>query len=63
MARRSRRVYVLAHAAKLGTAPFHAWAPWQPGWSLVTDTSADPEQVDALGARGVEVLLAGPAVN
>ncbi|MFJ8752602.1 DeoR/GlpR family DNA-binding transcription regulator [Streptomyces sp. NPDC102441] len=63
MARRSRRVYVLAHAAKLGAAPFHAWAPWQPGWTLVTDASADPDQVRALRSRGVEVLLAEPPVN
>ncbi|MEU9202869.1 DeoR/GlpR family DNA-binding transcription regulator [Streptomyces sp. NPDC048332] len=60
MARRSHRVYVLAHAAKLGAAPFHAWAPWQPGWTLVTDTSADPSLLDALRARDVEVLLAPP---
>jgi DeoR/GlpR family transcriptional regulator of sugar metabolism len=60
MARRSHRVYVLAHAAKLGAAPFHAWAPWQPGWTLVTDTSADPALLDALRARDVEVLLAPP---
>ncbi|MFI6122373.1 hypothetical protein ACIBCU_21520 [Streptomyces sp. NPDC051064] len=47
-ARRSRRVYVLADGAKPGTAPFHAWVPWQPGWTLVTDASAGPDQVDAL---------------
>ncbi|MFB4419494.1 DeoR/GlpR family DNA-binding transcription regulator [Streptomyces sp. QL37] len=63
MARRSRRVYVLADAAKLGRAPFHAWAPWQPGWTLVTDATADPDQVSALRTRGVEVLLAEPVVN
>ncbi|MGW0817394.1 DeoR/GlpR family DNA-binding transcription regulator [Streptomyces viridiviolaceus] len=63
MARRAHRVYVLAHAAKLGAAPFHAWAPWQPGWTLVTDAAADPAQVRALRARGVEVLLADPDVR
>ncbi|MEV0008993.1 DeoR/GlpR family DNA-binding transcription regulator [Streptomyces sp. NPDC051840] len=63
MARRSHRVYVLAHAAKIGAAPFHAWAPWQPGWTLVTDTAADPAQLDALRERDVEVLLAEPAVD
>ena len=26
MVRRADNVYVLAHAAKLGRAPFHAWA-------------------------------------
>ncbi|MEU9061825.1 hypothetical protein AB0D13_23930 [Streptomyces sp. NPDC048430] len=41
-------MYVLADGAKPGTAPFHAWVPWQPGWTLVTDASADPDQVDAL---------------
>ncbi|MFD5049976.1 DeoR/GlpR family DNA-binding transcription regulator [Streptomyces tendae] len=63
MARRAHRVYVLAHAAKLGAAPFHAWAPWQPGWTLVTDAAAEPAQVRALRARGVEVLLAAPAAR
>ncbi|MEU9593194.1 DeoR/GlpR family DNA-binding transcription regulator [Streptomyces sp. NPDC048219] len=63
MARRSHRVHVLAHAAKLGAAPFHAWAPWQPGWTLVTDTEADPGQVRDLRGRGVEVHLAEPAVR
>jgi DeoR/GlpR family transcriptional regulator of sugar metabolism len=60
VARRAQRVHVLAHAAKLGAAPFHAWAPWQPGWTLLTDAAADPAQVRALRARGVEVHLAGP---
>ncbi|MBZ6134941.1 MULTISPECIES: DeoR/GlpR family DNA-binding transcription regulator [Streptomyces] len=55
-ARRSRRVFVLAHAAKLGAAPFHHWAPWQPGWTLVTDAAPDHGPVRALRAREVEVL-------
>lgn len=58
MARRADRVYVLAHAAKLGRSPFHAWTPLRPEWTLVTDDGADPETVEALRARGLTVVLA-----
>ncbi|WP_320781817.1 DeoR/GlpR family DNA-binding transcription regulator [Streptomyces sp. CRN 30] len=61
MARRARRTYVLAHAAKLGRAPFHAWAALPPGWTLVTDASAAAADVAAFTARGVRVVLAEPA--
>ncbi|QPP05326.1 DeoR/GlpR transcriptional regulator [Streptomyces bathyalis] len=60
MARKAEHVYVLAHAAKLGRRPFHAWATLPPGWTLVTDTSADSASVEALRAKGVEVVLAEP---
>ncbi|MFE9722717.1 DeoR/GlpR family DNA-binding transcription regulator [Streptomyces sp. NPDC005794] len=55
MARRAEHVYVLAHAAKLGRRPFHAWAKLPPGWTLVTDAEADPDLVSALRARSIDV--------
>jgi DeoR/GlpR family transcriptional regulator of sugar metabolism len=60
MARRSERVYVLAHAAKLGRRPFHAWAALPDGWTLVTDTEADQDIVTALRKRGTAVIEAAP---
>ncbi|MFD4768457.1 DeoR/GlpR family DNA-binding transcription regulator [Streptomyces niveus] len=59
VARRSQRVYVLAHAAKLGRRPFHAWTRLAPPWTLVTDTAADPETVKALRGQGITVTLVG----
>ncbi|AXK35068.1 DeoR/GlpR transcriptional regulator [Streptomyces armeniacus] len=60
MARRADRTYVLAHGAKLGRAPFHAWATLPPGWTLVTDATAAPEAVEAFTARDVEVVVTEP---
>lgn len=60
MARRADHVYVLAHSAKLGRRPFHAWARLDPGWHLITDTEADPVQVEKLRAAGIEVSVVGP---
>ncbi|MFJ2256932.1 DeoR/GlpR family DNA-binding transcription regulator [Streptomyces sp. NPDC087844] len=60
MARRATHTYVLAHAAKLGRAPFHAWATLPPGWSLVTDASATEADVAPFAARGIAVVLADP---
>lgn len=61
MSRRADRVYVLAHGAKLGRAPFHAWAKLGEEWTLVTDTSAPDVQLRAFEARGVRVEVAPPA--
>ncbi|MEV0551827.1 MULTISPECIES: DeoR/GlpR family DNA-binding transcription regulator [unclassified Streptomyces] len=58
MARRADHVYVLAHAAKLGRRPFHAWATLPEGWTLVTDDTADPGILAELRARGVTTVLA-----
>ncbi|MFF4473519.1 DeoR/GlpR family DNA-binding transcription regulator [Streptomyces sp. NPDC001599] len=58
MARRAARTYVLAHAAKLGRAPFHAWATLPPGWTLVTDASATDADVAPFTARGIAVVPA-----
>ncbi|MCX4911338.1 DeoR/GlpR family DNA-binding transcription regulator [Streptomyces sp. NBC_00878] len=60
MARRADHVYVLAHAAKLGRRPFHAWATLPEGWTLVTDDTADPGILDELRGRGVNTVLAEP---
>jgi DeoR/GlpR family transcriptional regulator of sugar metabolism len=61
MARRATDVYVLAHGAKLGRRPFHAWARLQRGWTLITDASADPAEVERLRGAGVTVVVAGAA--
>jgi DeoR/GlpR family transcriptional regulator of sugar metabolism len=58
MARRAERVYVLAHGAKLGTRPFHAWARLPLPWTLVTDASATPTAVAEFAAVGVDVVVA-----
>jgi len=58
MARRADHVYVLAHAAKLGRRPFHAWARLEPGWTVITDGAADPVQVQRLRDAGIAVVLA-----
>ena len=63
MARRASVVYVLAHGAKIGRRPFHAWARLDPGWTLITDASADPECVDRLRQAGTEVVVASAATE
>ena len=60
---RAEHTYVLAHAAKLGQAPFHAWAVMPPRWTLVTDRAATREQLDPFHAHGVEVVIADIAVD
>ncbi|MGZ0147325.1 DeoR/GlpR family DNA-binding transcription regulator [Kribbella sp. WER1] len=60
MAAQSAKTYVLAHAAKLGHRPFHAWAPLPNGWTLITDESADPAVVADFRHHGVDVQLAPP---
>ncbi|AOS61022.1 DeoR/GlpR family DNA-binding transcription regulator [Actinoalloteichus hymeniacidonis] len=57
MARRSDRVYLLAHGAKVGRRPFHAWAPMPAQWTLVTDRSASEEALEPFRARGVDVIV------
>ena len=60
MAARSAKTYVLAHAAKLGHRPFHAWAPLPNGWTLVTDEAAAPAAVEEFRRHGVDVHIAPP---
>ncbi len=57
MARRADAVYVLAHAAKLGRHPFHAWAQLPGPWTLVTDEDVRPEAVAPFVASGVDVVI------
>jgi DeoR/GlpR family transcriptional regulator of sugar metabolism len=54
MAQRCSHVYLLAHGAKLGRRPFHAWAPLTPGWTLVT--TARGAQVEPFQRRGIRVI-------
>ncbi|APU18227.1 DeoR/GlpR family DNA-binding transcription regulator [Actinoalloteichus sp. GBA129-24] len=58
MARRSDRVYLLAHGAKIGRRPFHAWAPMPSQWTLVTDLSAREADLEPFRDRGVTVVVA-----
>ncbi|WP_369045834.1 DeoR/GlpR family DNA-binding transcription regulator [Sinomonas sp. P10A9] len=55
MARRGQHVYVLADSSKLGQRPFHAWVRLPLPWTLVTDDSADPHQIDLFRSSGVRV--------
>ncbi|GAA0323509.1 DeoR/GlpR family DNA-binding transcription regulator [Kineococcus aurantiacus] len=57
MARRAAHVHVLAHGAKVGARPFHAWVQLPLPWTLVTDATAPTEHVEALRHRGVEVVV------
>jgi DeoR/GlpR family transcriptional regulator of sugar metabolism len=54
MARRASNLYVLAHAAKLGKRPFHAWTRLHSPWTLVTDGS--DKDVEPFRRRGVNVV-------
>ncbi len=56
MMERGAAVYVLAHAAKLGRRPFHAWAPLPYEVTLVTDAAATEEQIRPFTDRGIEVV-------
>jgi DeoR/GlpR family transcriptional regulator of sugar metabolism len=58
MSRRSENIYVLAHAAKLGRRPFHAWARLPLLWTLVTDSGAPESALAPFRARGVTVQVA-----
>ncbi|WP_072806520.1 DeoR/GlpR family DNA-binding transcription regulator [Rhodococcoides yunnanense] len=57
MIERAGKTYVLAHSAKLGQRPFHAWAPIPPGTTLVTDSGATPAQVDPFESAGIDVVI------
>ncbi len=60
MARRAERVYVLAHGAKLGRRPFHAWAQLPSSWTLVTTAGeADVAPFVRLGITVVNLARAG----
>jgi DeoR/GlpR family transcriptional regulator of sugar metabolism len=61
MMQRSNRIYVLAHADKLGRRPFHAWAPIPNGATLVTDASATDVQIRPFQTAGIVVVRAEPS--
>jgi len=56
MSSRARHVYVLAHSAKLGAAPFNSWARLSTSWTLVTDDGADPAFLERFAAEGRSVV-------
>jgi DeoR/GlpR family transcriptional regulator of sugar metabolism len=58
MIERAGKVYVLAHADKLGRKPFHAWAPIPPGATLVTDHDATDAQTQPFEIAGLRVVRA-----
>lgn len=53
----SRKAYVLAHAAKVGYAPFHAWMRMPAQWTLVTDDQASEQQLAPFRASGIKVVV------
>jgi DeoR/GlpR family transcriptional regulator of sugar metabolism len=56
------QVYVLVDSSKLGKTPFNAWAPLERPWTLVTDSGADPEQLEPFQRKGnVEVVVVSRA--
>lgn len=57
MMERAGRTYVLAHSAKLGQKPFHAWAPIPPGATLVTDAEATQEQIRSFEKACIDVVI------
>jgi DeoR/GlpR family transcriptional regulator of sugar metabolism len=58
MIERARRTVVVADSTKIGRAGFTPIVPIRAVDVLVTDTDADPGEVSALRALGVEVILA-----
>ncbi|WP_329101741.1 DeoR/GlpR family DNA-binding transcription regulator [Micromonospora sp. NBC_01699] len=57
MMSRADHTYVLAHGAKIGQAPFHAWALMPSRWTLVTDSSAPTDEVARFRDRGISVVV------
>ncbi|AMY18114.1 MULTISPECIES: DeoR/GlpR family DNA-binding transcription regulator [Nocardiaceae] len=53
---RAGSIYVLAHAAKLGRRPFHAWAPLPAGVTLVTDATATAADTAPFEDAGIVVV-------
>jgi DeoR/GlpR family transcriptional regulator of sugar metabolism len=60
MARRSRRVFLLVHAAKLNQRPFHSWARMDGNWTIVTDSGAPAATIDEFRAAGRDVIVVPP---
>jgi|SRR5579884_2533155 len=55
----SARVIVVADARKLGRRTFAQIVPLDRVRTVITDSAADPSQVEALQAAGVETIIAG----
>jgi hypothetical protein len=55
MARRGRKVYVLADSSTLAMRPFPAWARFALPWTPVTDDGADPGRVQKFRDAGYRV--------
>jgi DeoR family transcriptional regulator of aga operon len=55
---RAAKVVVVADSSKLGHVGFSRICHVNEVSAIITDTSATPEMVEALQARGVEVILA-----
>jgi DeoR/GlpR family transcriptional regulator of sugar metabolism len=45
MMQAAREIYVVADSSKIGAGPFHAWAPIEGDWTLVTDVRATEAQL------------------
>ena len=58
MMQRTTKIYVLAHADKLGRKPFHAWAPIPAGATLVTDSGATDDQIQPFEKASITVVRA-----
>ncbi len=58
MMSRADHVYVLAHGAKVGLAPFHSWAVMPPSWTLVTDSTVSPEALQPFSDGEIQVVVA-----
>jgi len=58
MAARARRVVALADSSKIGRYGFTTIIPLAQANVLITDSGANPEDVDRIRAAGVEVMLA-----
>lgn len=58
LAERAKRVVIVADHSKLGADNFARLFPIQQVNMLITDSGADPEQLDAFAEAGVEVVVA-----
>jgi DeoR/GlpR family transcriptional regulator of sugar metabolism len=54
-AARASEVVIVADPSKLGRAAVTAWLPLDPAWTLITDSSADPDVLSAFRAGGIRV--------
>ncbi|WIY84234.1 hypothetical protein QQ658_09365 [Propionimicrobium sp. PCR01-08-3] len=57
MWRSSRETYVVAHAAKIGHAPFHAWMRMPKDWTLITDDQVSDSQLAPFHERNIAVVV------